>query len=121
MRKARRIFWSIFSKYKGTTKEIRRAKRAGQNQGVSLNTKEIQRNCFVFLEIQRKYKGNPARGARRNFFTVLDPLRLHKDQRGGGPAPGPISVLMKPTQEATEGGHKRRGGGVLARGEGLVL
>ena len=47
-------FWRVYAKYKGNAKEIRPAKRAG-NFGVCL------------CKMQRKYKGIPAREARRGF------------------------------------------------------
>ena len=51
-------FLVFYSKYKGDAKGIRRAKRAG--------------NLLEFLlKMQRKYKGDPAREARRGFWGIF--------------------------------------------------
>ena len=69
-RRRKKILGYFYSKYKGNTKEIRRAKRAGEFFGA------------VLLEIQRKHKGNPAREARRgilSYFTKIQ--RKYKGNR----------------------------------------
>ena len=52
------ILVTFCHKHKGNTRGIRRAKRAGKTWGIPLKK-------------QRKYKGNPAREARRVFLGVF--------------------------------------------------
>merc|ERR1711964_221689 len=78
----------FYSKYKGNTKEIRRAKPAGKLFGVNYpNTKEIHMNdeneneTIVFLfKIQRKHKGKPGREARRKFWGGL--FKIQRKYKG---------------------------------------
>ena len=96
-RKARR--GKIPGMFFRNTKEVQRAKRAGENPGVCFP--EIQREYgarsarggilgYLFFEIQWEYNGNPAREARRGetwgmFFSEI------QRKSGARSAPGVIS------------------------------